>query len=77
MAEFGPAVQRAAEQSEPSVITNLMIQLAGSIHAYLKEHHVLRAEPEVRAARLALVGAARRLLQTGLGLIGVAAPDSM
>ena len=77
MAEFGPAVQRAAEQSEPSVITNLTIQLAGSIHAYLKEHHVLRAEPEVRAARLALVGAARRLLQTGLGLIGVAAPDSM
>lgn len=77
MAEFGPAVQRAAEQSEPSVITSLMIQLAGSIHAYLKEHHVLRADPEVRKARIALVAAARRLLQTGLGLIGVAAPDSM
>lgn len=77
MAEFGPAVQRAADQSEPSVITNLMIQVAGSIHAYLKEHHVLRAEPAVRSARLALVAAARRLMQTGLGLIGVAAPDAM
>jgi arginyl-tRNA synthetase len=77
MLDFGPAVQRAAEQSEPSVVTNLTIQIAGAIHAYLKEHHVLRAEPAVRAARLALVAAARRLLRTGLGLIGVAAPDSM
>jgi hypothetical protein len=58
MAEFGPGVLRAAEQSEPSVITNLMIRLAGSIHAYLKEHHVLRAEPRVRAPRLALVAGA-------------------
>lgn len=77
MIEFGPTVQRAAEQSEPSVITGLMIRIASSIHAYLKEHHVLRAEPEIRTARLALVAAARRLLQTGLGLLGVAAPDAM
>ena len=28
MLEFGPAVQKAADQNEPSVITNLMIQLA-------------------------------------------------
>ena len=77
MHDFGPAVQRAADQSEPSIITNLMIQLAGEIHAYLRDHHVLSAEPPVRAARLALVQAARQLLKTGLGLLGVAAPDRM
>jgi arginyl-tRNA synthetase len=77
MLEFGPTVRRAAEQNEPSVITGLMIRIAGEIHSYLKEHHVLRAEPPVQSARLALVAAARALLRTGLGLIGVAAPDRM
>ena len=77
MYEFGPTVARAAEQSEPSLVTNLMILVAGEIHSYLHEHHVLRAEPDLRRARLALVAAARVLLTTGLGLIGVAAPDEM
>ncbi len=77
MMDFGGTVERAAEQSEPSAITGAMIQIAGSIHGYLRDHHVLRAEAEVRNARLALVAAARRLLRTGLGLIGVAAPDAM
>lgn len=77
MAEFGPAVRRAADLSEPSVVTNLTIQIAAAIHSYLRDHHVLRAEPAVRDARLALVAAARSLLRTGLGLLGVAAPDSM
>ena len=77
MLEFGPAVRRAAEQNEPSIVTNLMIGIAGEIHSYLKDHHVLRAEPDVRHARLALVAAARSVLRTGLALIGVSAPDSM
>lgn len=77
MLEFGPAVRRAAEQNEPSIVTNLMISIAGEIHSYLKDHHVLRAEPDVHRARLALVAAARSALRTGLGLIGVSAPDSM
>jgi len=77
MLEFGPALERASEQNEPSVITGLTIRIAGAIHSYLKEHHVLRAEGDVRRARLALVAAARRLLKTSLGLLGVAAPDRM
>ena len=54
-----------------------MIELAGEIHSYLRDHHVIGAEPAVRDARLALVAAARNLLKTGLGLLGVAAPDRM
>ncbi len=75
--EFGPTVQRAAEQSEPSAVTNLMIRIASEIHSYLRDHHVLRADDETRRARLALVAASRKLLATGLGLIGVQAVDEM
>ena len=77
MLEFGAAVQRAAEQSEPSVVTAHTIALAGEIHSYLKDHHVLGAEPKVRDARLLLVDAARRLLTTGLALLGIPAPERM
>jgi len=77
MLEFGPTVARAAEQNEPSVITTFLVRVAGEIHSYLVDHHVLNAEPEVKKARLALVAAARNLLATGLGLLGMSAPDEM
>jgi len=77
MMDFGAAVRRAAQQSEPSVITQQVISLAGTIHSYLRDHYVIGAEPAVRDARLVLVDAARRLLTTGLGLLGIPAPERM
>tara|TARA_R110002096_G_scaffold30459_32_gene90803 strand:+ start:1588 stop:3363 length:1776 start_codon:yes stop_codon:yes gene_type:complete len=77
MMDFSSAVQRAADQSEPSVVTNYTIALAGEIHSYLADHYVVGAEPAVRGARLVLVDAARRLLTTGLGLLGIKAPERM
>ncbi len=77
MMEFGTAVQRAAEQSEPSIVTGHTIALAGEIHSYLRDHYVVGAEPAVRDARLLLVDCARRLLTTGLWLLGIPAPERM
>lgn len=77
MMDFGTAVQRAAEQSEPSHVTGHMIALAGEIHSYLREHYVVGEAPAMQNARLVLVDAARRLLTTGLGLLGIAAPERM
>jgi arginyl-tRNA synthetase len=77
MMEFGSAVQRAAEQCEPSIVTSHSIALAGEIHSYLRDHYVLGAEPAVRDARLLLVDSARRLLTTGLSLLGIPAPERM
>ncbi len=77
MMDFAPAVQRAASQSEPSVVTNYTIALAGEIHSYLADHYVVGAEPAIRDARLVLVDAARRLLTTGLFLLGIKAPERM
>lgn len=77
MMDFAGAVQRAADQSEPSVVTNYTIALAGEIHSYLADHYVVGAEPAVRDARLLLVDAARRLLTTGLDLLGIQAPERM
>ena len=75
--EFGPTLQRCIDKNEPSTLTTLMIKTAATIHSYLKEHHVLTAEPAVRDARLCLVAAARQVLTKGLGLLGVSSPDQM
>jgi len=75
--EYGPTLQRAVDLSEPSELTTFLIRLAGDVHAYLRDHHVLSAEPERKRARLALVRAARDVLRDGLALLGVAAPDAM
>ena len=77
MMEFGPSLQRTARDSEPSVLTSFVIDLAGTVHSYLREHRVIDAEPELRKARIALVHAAKQLLTTGLSLLGVAAPERM
>ncbi len=77
MLDFGTAIARAVEQSEPSIVTAHTIALAGEIHSYLRDHYVVGAEPAVRDARLVLVDAARRLLTTGLSLLGIAAPERM
>ena len=77
MMDFGTAVQRAAEQSEPSHVTGHAIALAGEIHSYLRDHYVIGQEAKVRDARLVLVDAARRLLTTGLALLGIPAPERM
>ncbi len=75
--EYGAILQRAVDTSEPSELTSFLIKLAGDVHAYLRDHHVLSAEPELKRARLALVLAARDVLRRGLGLLGVAAPTEM
>ena len=38
---------------------------------------MLRAEPEVRASRLALCDLTARVLRQGLGLLGITTPDRM
>ncbi len=77
MMEFGPTLKRAVEKNEPSVLTSLMIRIASEIHSYLRDHRVLGDDPERTKARLALVAASRKILQTGLGILGVSAPEQM
>lgn len=77
MSEFRPVLEKAVLKNEPSLLTQFSIRIAGSIHSYLRDHHVLSAEPKLREARLALVAAARVLLVSTLGILGVTAPERM
>jgi len=75
LAAFPELVARAAETLEPHRLTGYLEDLARIAHAWYHKYRVL-GEPEERA-RLVLAAAVRQVLATGLGLLGISAPDRM
>ena len=70
-------VQRGAEELKPLHVTNLAYELARAFSDFYGECPVLKAEPELRQARLRLVAASRQALANLLGLLGIQAPMVM
>jgi arginyl-tRNA synthetase len=84
IAQFPRVVEAAAEAHEPHRIAFYLHELASSFHAHWnrgKDRPQLRFVNEERAsftiARLALVTALSAVLRTGLGILGVEAPEEM
>jgi arginyl-tRNA synthetase len=77
LARFEGVVERAADELEPHRVATYTRELAEAFNAFYRECPVLRADGELREARLALVRASRHAVANALGLLGVAAPDSM
>jgi len=70
-------VQRAAAEYKPLHLANLGYSLARAFTDFYNQCPVLKAEKEVRAARLRLVAAARQAMVNSLNLLGIEAPDVM
>ena len=51
--------------------------LANDFHTYYNAHQFIVDDEKIRNARLALIKSAKQVLQNGLGLLGVSAPDKM
>jgi arginyl-tRNA synthetase len=78
IARFPAVVEEAADELEPHRVATYTRGFAEQFNAFYRECPVLTAEDEAtRRARLALVAAARETVGNALGLLGVAAPDSM
>jgi arginyl-tRNA synthetase len=70
-------IQRAAAEQKTLNITNLAYDLAKAFNDFYNQCPVLKAEPEVRAARLRMVAAARQAIANCLALLGITAPEVM
>ncbi len=77
VAIFPSEVERAAEEYKPLVIANYVYDLAKDFNDFYRACPVLPAPEPRRSARLALVDATRQVLKNGLGLLGIAAPETM
>jgi arginyl-tRNA synthetase len=67
----------SAERRETHELPRHLMEVASLFSLFYRDCRVLTDDRELSAARLAVVRATRLVLANGLGLIGVAAPDSM
>jgi len=77
VARFPAVIQEAADSLEPHVVATYTRDVAEAFNAFYRECPVLDADEDVRAARLALVVAARTTVANALAVLGVEAPESM
>ena len=75
--DFPRVVQNAAGRREVHPIPTYLETLANRFHHFYTVHRVLVDDEGVQARRLALCAATKTVLGSGLGLLGVAAPEKM
>lgn len=75
--EWPELIERAATHYEPHRLTAYSMELAASFHAFYRDCRVLGEAPELTAARLVLVQAAKTVFSNVLGMIGVDKPERM
>ncbi len=77
IARFPAVIEEAATEHSPHIVATYTRDFAEAFNAFYRECPVVSAEAEVRAARLALVVAARNTIANALDILGVEAPESM
>jgi arginyl-tRNA synthetase len=84
LAQFPRVVEGAAASHEPHRIAFFLYDLASSFHSFWNKgkdspqlRFVNQSDDKLTKARLALVHGLRSVLASGLGLLGVSAPEEM
>jgi arginyl-tRNA synthetase len=70
-------LETAARDLEPHQLAHYLRELAGDFHTYYNAHKFIIDDVGLRNARLNLVAATRQVLENGLKLLGVTAPEKM
>jgi arginyl-tRNA synthetase len=77
LSEYPDVVKKAALDLKPNLICHYLIKLCKAFNSYYVNNPILKSDDNVRNARLALVIAIKQVIQSGLELIGIDAPDRM
>jgi arginyl-tRNA synthetase len=77
LAKYPDMLTAAATGNAPHDVTFYLRELAASYHSYYDAERILVDDEPVKLARLALVAATRQVLENGLALLGVSAPQRM
>ena len=77
LSRFGEIVSLVAEDLQPHKLCTYLFELASAMSVFYEQCPVLKSEGDVRASRLALCATTKKVMATGLGLLGIEAPDQM
>ena len=76
--KFGPTLESALNSSAPNLICAYIYELAGCVNKFYHETRILGEEDEnLKAGYIALIGLAKRILETCIDILGFSAPDKM
>ena len=76
--KFGPALEAALANSAPNQICAYVYELAGAVNKFYHETPILKEEDgALKAGHIALIGLAKDILETCIGILGFEAPEKM
>jgi arginyl-tRNA synthetase len=77
LSRFPETIESAAHNSTPHLLVHFLHSMSTELHAYYNAHQFLVEDENLRNARLNLILATKIILQKGLALLGVLAPEEM
>jgi len=77
LSRYPEIIELAAANRAPQHLVHYLRDLANDFHTYYNAHTFIVDDDDLRDARLMLIGATRLVVSSGLGILGVSAPDTM
>ena len=78
LTKFGPTMEAALKAASPNMICAYIYELAGCVNKFYHETPILKEADESRkAGHIALIGLAKRILETCIDILGFSAPEKM
>ena len=76
--KFGPSMEAALKAAAPNMVCAYIYELAGCVNKFYHETRILTEEnEELKAGYIALIGLAKNILETCIGILGFSAPEKM
>ena len=76
--KFGPSMETALKSAAPNLVCAYIYELAGCVNKFYHETRILGEENEdLKAGYIALIGLAKRILETCIDLLAFSAPEKM
>ena len=77
LGNFPEVIKNAAEQLKPHLIATYIYNLSSSFSMFYNACPVLKADDEIKKARLLLINSVKQVLETGLNLLGIEVLEKM
>jgi arginyl-tRNA synthetase len=77
LTDYPAVLRRAAESYEPFFVTDYLLTLSERFNKYYHNYRILTDDTAVREARLWLVKGVQNIIESGLTMLGIKAPEEM
>jgi arginyl-tRNA synthetase len=77
LTDYPAVLQRAAENYEPFFVTDYLLTLSERFNKYYHNYRILTDDAAVREARLRFVKGVQTVIESGLTMLGIKAPEEM